>query len=231
MQKFNIWHTPNFTFAENRDPTLEPAGRESHQLLSSLDQKTLLPYLPNSVYQETFSVKSSGERDDHGSQNAYHTSFSAQKGSGDLNASEVHTNRKFYTWCIPDAYNTCTWVCVCVYIYSIKPHSFPAALLVSGKLKNNLQKWHNALPNQWELQVLQHSSMATVMWENIFRLLPGGAVLCMSQFSKSIKVMQLLDQQMNTKGKKWQNRLREKHKGHEKRSSWKDWSEHSASQR
>lgn len=116
MQKFNIWHTRNFTFAENRDPTLEPAGRESHQLLSSLNQKTLLPYLPNSVYQETFSVKSSGERDDHGSQNAYHTSFSAQEGSGDLNASEVHTNRKFYTWCIPDAYNTCTWVCVYIYI-------------------------------------------------------------------------------------------------------------------
>lgn len=134
----------------------------------------------------------------------------------------------------PDVYlmhTTHALECVYIYIYSIKPHSFPAALLVSGKLKNNLQKWHNALPNQWELQVLQHSSMVTVMWENIFRLLPGGAVLCMSQFSKSIKVMQLLDQQMNTKGKKWQNRLREKHKGHEKRSSWKDWREHSASQR
>lgn len=36
---------------------------------------------------------------------------------------------------------------------------------------------------------------------NVSRLLPGGAVLCTSQFSKSIKVMQLLDQQMNTKGK------------------------------
>lgn len=36
---------------------------------------------------------------------------------------------------------------------------------------------------------------------NIFRLLPGGAVLCTSQFSKSIKVMKLLDQQMSTKKK------------------------------
>lgn len=96
MQKFNIWHTRNFTFAENHDPTLELAGGESYQLLTSLNHKTLLPYLPNSVYQET-SVKSSGERDDHGSQNAYHTSFSAQEDSGDLNASEVHTNRKFDT--------------------------------------------------------------------------------------------------------------------------------------
>lgn len=44
--------------------------------------------------------------------------------------------------------------------------------------------------------------MNPVTYVNVFRLLPGGAVLCMSQFSKSIKVMQLLDQQMNTKGKK-----------------------------
>lgn len=65
---------------------------------------------------------------------------------------------------IPDAYNTCT--CVWIHLYvCINKHSFPAALLVSGKLKNNLQKWHRALPSQWEFQVLQHSSMATVMWQ------------------------------------------------------------------
>lgn len=29
MQEFNAWHTQNSTFAEKRDPALEPAGRES----------------------------------------------------------------------------------------------------------------------------------------------------------------------------------------------------------
>lgn len=162
IQKFNVWHTWNFTFAENHDPALESAGRESYQLLSSLHQKPLLPYLPNSVNQQTFSLKSSGERDDHGSQNAHHTTSWAQKASGDLIASEAHANRKSHTWCIQHVH-LCVDTFICM--YSINKHSFPAALLVSGKLKNNLQKWHRALPSQWEFQVLQHSSMATVMWQ------------------------------------------------------------------
>lgn len=123
-----------------------------------------------------------------------------------------------YTWCVQHVH---LCVNIFIYMYSINKHSFPAALLVSKKLKNSLQKWCSALPNQQELHVLQHSGMATVMWANIFRLLPGGAVLCMSQFSKSIKVMQLLDQQMSTKGKTWQKRLREKRKSHGKKRQLK----------
>lgn len=38
-----------------------------------------------------------GERDDHGSQNAHHTSFVAQEPSGDSTASKAHTNRKSHT--------------------------------------------------------------------------------------------------------------------------------------
>lgn len=75
--------------------------------------------------------------------------------------------------------------------------------------------------------------MNPVTYVNVFRLLPGGAVLCMSQFSKSIKVMQLLDQQMNTKGKKMTEEADKKKKMRiiKEAGAAKKTAEHSALQR
>lgn len=145
MQKFNIWHTWNFTFAENRDATLERAGRESYHpgpvQASSKTTATLFAKfcLPNKLFLCSHLVK--GMIMDLKMRITPPTKL--RKPQGDLTASKVHANRKSHTWCVQHVH-LCVDIFICM--YSINKHSFPAALLVIRETEKQLAEMAQCTP-------------------------------------------------------------------------------------